>query len=221
MTKNSPGCLPRLLRRFGRAAKIAASFPGDLPYRLRDDFLSAAENEFYRALRGVTGERMVICPKVSLDDIFFVPHPEKNQAYISKINRKHVDFLLCSPGSLLPLAGVELDDSSHQRPDRVARDAFVEQVFAAAGLPLVRVPVRASYQADELSEMLRDAMQGRPQPKPPAPAEPVSPEDGPPLCPKCGVRMALRRARYGANAGRQFYGCPNYPRCQQIVPVEE
>jgi hypothetical protein len=143
------------------------------------------------------------------------------EAYIGKIYRKHVDFLLCSPGSLLPLAGIELDDSSHQRPDRVARDAFVEDVFASTGLPLLRVAVRASYDDNELSGLLRDALQGKPLPKPPAPAEPVSLHAAPPTCPKCGVRMVLRTARHGANSGRQFYGCPNYPRCQQIVPVED
>ncbi len=38
-----------------------------------------------------------------------------------------------------PLAGVELDDSSHNRKDRQDRDVFVEQAFSAAQLPLGRI----------------------------------------------------------------------------------
>ena len=33
-------------------------------------------------------------------------------------------------------------------------------------------------------------------------------------CPRCGGRLVLRTARSGPNAGRQFYGCSNYPRCR-------
>ena len=39
-----------------------------------------------------------------------------------------------------PRVGIELDDSSHAREDRQARDAFVEQVFEAAGVALLRFP---------------------------------------------------------------------------------
>ena len=35
-------------------------------------------------------------------------------------------------------------------------------------------------------------------------------------CPKCGGQLVLRTARKGENAGKQFYGCGNYPRCRYI-----
>ncbi len=37
-----------------------------------------------------------------------------------------------------PLVGIELDDASHRRARRQRRDRFVDEVFAAAGLPLQR-----------------------------------------------------------------------------------
>ncbi len=40
-----------------------------------------------------------------------------------------------------------------------------------------------------------------------------------PLCPKCGAEMVLRTAKRGANAGNQFWGCSNYPRCRQTRPL--
>lgn len=33
-------------------------------------------------------------------------------------------------------------------------------------------------------------------------------------CPWCGGMLVLRTAKQGVNAGRQFYGCANYPKCR-------
>jgi hypothetical protein len=91
-------------------------------------------------------DRAVILAKVNLADIFFVARPKENQSYRNKIDRKHVDFLGCDPTTMKPLFGVELDDKSHSRSDRVERDVFVDQVFQVAGLPLIRIPAKAAYE---------------------------------------------------------------------------
>ena len=33
-------------------------------------------------------------------------------------------------------------------------------------------------------------------------------------CPRCGSELVLRTAKKGNNAGSQFYGCSNYPKCR-------
>jgi len=33
-------------------------------------------------------------------------------------------------------------------------------------------------------------------------------------CPHCGSQLVLRTARKGLNAGKDFYGCTNYPNCR-------
>ena len=38
-----------------------------------------------------------------------------------------------------------------------------------------------------------------------------------PLCPKCGAAMMLRTAKKGSNAGQQFWGCSQYPKCRGVV----
>jgi four helix bundle suffix protein len=40
-----------------------------------------------------------------------------------------------------------------------------------------------------------------------------------PACPKCGKLMTLRTAQKGARAGKQFWGCSNYPECKGIVDI--
>ncbi|SDX63900.1 restriction system protein [Allochromatium warmingii] len=47
---------------------------------------------------------------------------------------------------------------------------------------------------------------------------PVSPETAP-ICPKCGATMVLRTASKGANAGRSFWGCSQFPVCRATRPI--
>ena len=41
-----------------------------------------------------------------------------------------------------------------------------------------------------------------------------------PNCPLCARPMALRTARKGANAGKQFWGCSDYPQCKGTRALE-
>lgn len=36
------------------------------------------------------------------------------------------------------------------------------------------------------------------------------------VCPRCGGQLILRTAKKGENAGNQFYGCSNFPKCRYI-----
>lgn len=67
--------------------------------------------------------------------------------------------------------------------------------------------------------LLRLIQQVRPatEPHPGAPSSP-SPT-APPRCPSCGKPMALRTAKRGPSAGRQFWGCSGYPTCRATVDL--
>lgn len=214
MTKPEPqGCLLAILQIFGISTG-SKPVEDELPYRLRDDFLSPAELSFCKVLQKALGDRATISPKVNLADIFFVARPNENQGYRNKIDRKHVDFLICDPTSMKPLCGIELDDSSHARQDRRTRDEFVDRVFDVAGLPLIRIPARKGYSPQELLQLVEPHLTSVRK------AGETTEENVPtavPSCPKCSVPMVERKATKGRNAGQSFYGCPNYPRCRQVV----
>ena len=206
----NPGCLGWL---FG--IRRAAEVEQRLPYRLRDDFLSTAEKSFYRVLCLVVGDDAVVFSKVNLADIFFVVRLHENLVYRNKINRKHVDFLLCDPKTLNPIAGIELDDVSHNRADRKERDNFVNSVFETVALPLVHVAARSSYGAAELTELLAPHFNDLLEAVEELPSAEDTDEQSVPTCGKCGVPMVLRTATRGDRAGHQFWGCVNYPKCRQ------
>jgi four helix bundle suffix protein len=49
------------------------------------------------------------------------------------------------------------------------------------------------------------------------PTDPSDQSDPVPHCPRCGKLMALRTAKTGQHAGRQFWGCTAYPDCKGTV----
>jgi hypothetical protein len=213
---------PRRRGRARRPAKVGhrketaphpQSFPNDLEplaYRARDDFLSPGEISFFHVLCSVVGPDHFVFAKVRLSDILFVARPDENLAQYNQINQKHIDFLVCRLDGMRPVVAVELDDSSHQREDRQARDEFVDRAFEAADLRLVRVRAQRQYNTRGLAADLGLA-------DPPARALPQTLDPPtPPLCPKCGVPMVQRIAANGTRRGEGFWGCVNFPRCREI-----
>ncbi len=81
----------------------AAGFTA-LPFKLRDDFLSPAEVSFYQVLRAAVGERALVFTNVNLADLFFVATGDhrQNRALANRVDRKHVDFLVCDLKSVRP-----------------------------------------------------------------------------------------------------------------------
>ena len=246
MAAEKQGCLFTLLQVFGIRRKSAAAVPlpqrtwdevfhdktptptapptappGDpatlppLPYALQRALLSRSERAFYYTLKKATNDQWIICPQVRLGDVFFDPNHDFQ--WIAKIVSKHVDFLLCEPESFRPVLGIELDDRSHRRPERIKRDEFVNQVFAVARLPLIRMPVQINYEVNALKDQIDQALAGVPRLSPTA-----HPQQDPlaPLCPKCGAVMVRRLAQRGERRGKPFYGCSNYPRCKGTFEVE-
>src|ERR1051326_3695684 len=100
----------------------------ELPYRLRDTFLSTPELALLRALQEMVGPRYIICPKVSLNDIFYIVPPKENVHFLNKFFRKHVDFLLCDPKTFKPVIGIELVKPVSKSETREA-DQFMEDLF--------------------------------------------------------------------------------------------
>ena len=219
VTNERPGCLSVIFPFLKRSQKETTSKA--LPYRLRDDFLSPAEFSFYKVLLSLIGARLTIQSKVRLADVFFVARPNENAGFFNKIAQKHLDFLVCDSVTMKPLFGIELDDSSHKRNDRQERDEFVENVCQVAGLPLLRVPVQREYNSREIAAQIAPLLKDKVS----VPVD-VSPQpeinkqvSSVPLCPKCDIPMVLRTVAQGEHKGKQFYGCPNYPRCREMKPV--
>lgn len=80
--------------------------------------------------------------------------------FFNKISGKHVDFVVCDRATVEPVYCVELDDSSHQARKRQDRDVFVDEVFKAAGIRLVRVPCKRGYSLEEVRDLIGPGVVG-------------------------------------------------------------
>ncbi len=131
----------------------------DLPFRRKDYLLTRAERSFFDVLCRVVDRDLYIFSKVRLADLVWLPRGVQHRlALFNRVSSKHIDFVLCSRSSLSPVLAIELDDASHQRPDRQTRDHVVDAVLRAAGLPLLRVPTKRGYALAEIRQMVQDAL---------------------------------------------------------------
>ena len=186
-----------------------------LPYRLREQFMSTPELALLRVLQSMVSGHYVICPKVALNDVFYIVRPNENVHFFNKIFRKHVDFLLCEPDTLKPAFGIELVKPVSKNETREA-DQFMEDLFLSAGLPLVHVPSSVHYSEDDLAELFKLSIMKVKETKS---LRASSEADSVPVCPVCGRMMVLRIHRNGANAGTKYYGCMDNPHCPGTVEI--
>jgi hypothetical protein len=184
-----------------------------LPYRLRQEFLSPAEMAFYHVLTEMVKGHLYICPKVALQDLFFVTRPNENVQYANKLQRKNIDFLLLRMDNLKPTLGIELDYP--KQVDHGPVDNFLDNLFAIAGLPLVHVVVQKTYDIYQLASRFREARAKYNQVTVPRHT------DYSPICPRCGIMMVLRFDKDGPHKGQKYYGCLNFPECQETVAIAE
>jgi hypothetical protein len=138
------------------AVPVPSPDPIDLIQR-SNNLMSPAELAFFQVLAPVIGDAYLICPKVRLADLFEVAQSPGQQAAFNKISNKHIDFVIMDRNTSAPLCGIELDDSSHQRRDRIERDTFLNDLFARRKFPLVRVPTAWTYYPQALQTELANA----------------------------------------------------------------
>ena len=186
-----------------------------LPYRLREPFLTTTEMALFRVLKKIVGERYLICPKVSLNDLFVIVRPNENVHFFNKFFRKHVDFLLCDPQTLAPAFGVEILRLNSKDEARES-DKFIQELFTDAGLPLVHVQSSEVYEPAELVSLFQRAMTKIDDT---VPLRAGRTSDSVPQCPVCGKMMVLRIKRTAWNSGKKYYGCMDSPRCAGVVGI--
>ena len=147
--QNNPGCLFGLLAMLtGAKKKPETAAPETAPetkaapepkgpdyshsYQAKY-ILTRNEWHEYKKLREYAEARNLrICPKVRLLDLV---EPRKGEGFMSllgKVQSKHVDFVVVDLDMHVK-AIVELDDNSHNRPERLERDNFVDEVLTSVG----------------------------------------------------------------------------------------
>ncbi len=109
-------------------------------YNRKYVIMTEREQEFYKKLKLICGDSILIFPQIHLSSLFF--HNVKGQNFklaFRFINRLSVDFVLVDSRNFKTLLAIELDDSTHNEKDRIKRDLIVNDIFKKANFPLLRV----------------------------------------------------------------------------------
>ena len=129
-------------------------------YEATAALMTPAERSFFGVLQQVVPENFSLFAKVRLADLI-QPRASLNnsmrQSAFNKISSKHIDFILCESATTKVVCAVELDDSSHHRGSRQARDSFVDAALQFAGIPVVRFSAKHGYQVEKIRGELAKA----------------------------------------------------------------
>ena len=142
----------------GRQRKAIAY--GDVPlYRKRSTFLSRQEKSYYEILEQTVGQYSRIFPKVRLADLIDYPGPHPRfKPHWQRVQRRCVDFLLCTPKGLNPVMAIKLESRADRRRRRHHGVDLLEDTLEIANLPLLRVRASEQYEAVEVAQQIRVAL---------------------------------------------------------------
>jgi len=134
--------------------------PVAFPYQSKGVLCSPAERSFMGALDKAVSNEYRIFAKVRMGDIVEVKKklsPSARQSARNRIDRKHLDFVICHSRDLSIVGAIELDDISHLKKERKERDQFLNKALEAAEIPILRVKAQGTYSLKALSSDLDTA----------------------------------------------------------------
>lgn len=130
-------------------------------YRKESLFDHPSEYVFYKILRDeILGTRFIALLQVPVSSLVEVRNKRELgwKAHFGRIARKRVDFVICRIEDMKPMTVIELDGSTHQNVDRQARDALLDNIFAAVGLPIVHINLQGKYDRVAITKRIAEAM---------------------------------------------------------------
>ncbi len=113
-------------------------------YRARPVVMNASEQALYFEIRKQLPAEYHLFPNMRIADFIDARHGVGFYHRRNKILPKHVDFLVCDR-SFKPVVAIELNGSSHQRADRIERDALVADIFSQAELAFEVIQVGTDF----------------------------------------------------------------------------
>lgn len=189
-------------------------FEQDTPYRIRDVVFTDSEKKLMTLLIKKFSGRYFVMPKLPFSELFRVNKPNENILFVQKLGGKTVDFVLFSQESFVPVAAIELDDPK-QRQHAIG-SKLIDEICTQLGFPIVHIT--RSLDLDQIEwDMISKEIEA--YEKTHASGESPSIEFSP-ICPNCGITMVLRFDHEGPIKGQKYYGCLNFPECENKIAIE-
>ena len=131
-------------------------FKGRLPKYSSKPILTHAESSFLHILEMAVGNQYAIFPQIAVSKLIDVPYRSLGW---NKTSQKSVDFVLVDKKDFSTKLVIELDDLSHNLPDRIERDTLVNKILKNANIPVLRYPNKRQYSQAEILAAIQQALQ--------------------------------------------------------------
>ncbi len=126
-------------------------------YDPKPRLMSEVEEEFFEAIKEVLPEGFLVFPQVNL--AAFIERTDSAR-YRGELFR-NVDFLVTDE-DYLPRTVIEINDSTHHKPDRRERDERVRMICEEAGIPMITLWTSYGVKLDYIEERISDSLYGEP-----------------------------------------------------------
>lgn len=128
-------------------------------YYAKSYVMTSRENECFKILNEIFSSKWFVVPQVHLSALLDYRVKGQNwNAAFRHINGKSVDFVLIGKESYKVICAIELDDSTHNKPERKERDVEIERIFNQARIPLARISKFESMTKPELAKVITDVI---------------------------------------------------------------
>ncbi len=139
------------------------------PFSKKSSMYSTAERSFFQMIEKAVGDDYKIVARVKLTDIIepkSSANAKNKRAALLKASAKTVDFVLCDKKTMAIAGVVDLVNNNSQNGHRAKTDWFVNGALEAAGVPHIRIKIKAGYTVEEVRHCILYKLGKTRSPKP-------------------------------------------------------
>lgn len=122
---------------------------GPWPYYVKKPLSIPEQVLFFRLVEALPD--CIILSQVQLSRVLGVKKGHPFTVWHNKINRMSLDFVVCLKDSTI-VAVIELDDKSHEKPDRISADNKKDRALESAEVTILRWQVTNIPTVDEIKK---------------------------------------------------------------------
>lgn len=135
------------------ATKFTDNNENPYPFVRKKELYTQVETAFLQLLERAVGEQYRIVSRVKLADIIDCKSglsDKSKRIALTKSKNKQLDFVLLDKEKLTIVAAVDLVNNANKDGHKAQRDWFVSGALETAGIPHIRMKVKAGYRADDV-----------------------------------------------------------------------
>jgi hypothetical protein len=123
------------------------------PVQKKNTLFTPVERSFMQLLEKAVASEYKIVNRVKLADVMELKAGISDKARAStmqKLNAKYLDFVLCDPNDFSIVAVLDLVNNTSKDGHKAVPDWFVNGALDAAGVPYLRMKIKAGYTAADI-----------------------------------------------------------------------